>query len=217
MSSAPEYDSDEEPITEDGGGDGEEEVILRPEDQQPQPQPRPAVGYNNPTITRLLRNPRVLEVHIRHKIRGNGRIREPYVCIIFVDGSSIERPLRDVEENEEPICPSMNDIEPVQNRVIRREGGGERRQSRWNRMNPFSWIMNNRNGSVKRLTSESIRREGNCIVVRRKSVATYCENQGRHVDYDPNCPACKRHRKSNHGRVNMYNRGNDCWSTTYED
>ena len=97
------------------------------------------VNYgNHPKIQAILENEDVLEVHIRYK-RGIGkRIRQPYVCIIYNDGSSIERPLADISENETPICPPRP--EPAEEeyyrpQVIRRNGeegmrgGGRRRRN----------------------------------------------------------------------------------------
>ena len=62
----------------------------------------------HPKIRRLLRNPRVREVHIKLKASG-GHGRQPYVCILFRNGSVVERPLRDIAaDEEEPSCHSTN-------------------------------------------------------------------------------------------------------------
>lgn len=70
----------------------EEEVIIKatPETK----------GYSNhPKIKAILKNPDVKEIHIRFR-----RNMQLYVGIVFRNGSTIERPLIDILEDEQPLC-----------------------------------------------------------------------------------------------------------------
>ena len=159
-----EDDEDEEgidPVDEEG-----ETTIIK---NTTQPADSPIDYSNHPQIKRILRNPEVKEVHIR--FRRNKQL--VYVCIVFLDGSSIERPLQDIEDEEEPICPSnIPGYEMEPRRRWRRGSGGRgggtgteiepQRRSRWNflrlknkgqQTDIASIVENNENITVKRIVT----------------------------------------------------------------
>lgn len=153
----------------------EEDPVEVPEDAEEETvitntfQPSTESYSTHPKIKQILRNPEVKEVRLRFK-RG----RQLYVCIIFLDGSSIERPLRDIEDEEEPVCPTR---EPTVSRRGCREGGSGRerggmqrrgggeiepRRSRWRFLGMknrgqstdiASIVENNENITVKRVVT----------------------------------------------------------------
>lgn len=140
---------------------GEETIIKN----TTQPSDSPIDYSNHPKIKQILRNPDVKEVHIRFR-----RNRMVYVCIVFLDGSSIERPLRDIEDEEEPICPARDEdytaMQPVPAYRRRRRGGTDiepiQKRSRWNflrmknrgqRTDIASIVENNENITVKRIVT----------------------------------------------------------------
>jgi hypothetical protein len=127
MNSYHNYDEEEVPEQEPE----EETTIVRT------PQADINRAAYNPKIDAILTNPNVVEVHVRYRRGGPKRVRQPYVCIIFRDGSTIERPLADIGDNEQPLCTTpVTDIEPIPPTTtsVPQCQPIEHRQGRWNFM-----------------------------------------------------------------------------------
>lgn len=132
-----------------------EETILKPN--------RETSSYaNHPKIKRILKNPDVKEIHIRFK-RGN----QLYICIVFLNGSTIERPLQDILDDEEPLCPAPEENEEcncghTHKRAEPRHQIVSQKKSKWNFLNMknrgqstdiASIVENNENITVKRVVT----------------------------------------------------------------
>lgn len=91
-------EEDEIPVAEGEPEEEETTIVRRPAEQQ-----NIQSVARHPKIDKILQDPNVLEVHVRYR-RSNRGVRQPYVCIVYVDGSTIERPLADLTFNERPMC-----------------------------------------------------------------------------------------------------------------
>lgn len=143
---------------------------------------------NHPKIRKILENPDVDEVHIKYKMKGDKRI-QPYVCIVFLNGSIIERPLADIDAGERLTCaPSSTNIITSDSRL----GRFGRWFGRGNHMQS--------SGDTRRIVEESRTRDGNCTIIRRKSMIVVCDPENDDDDTRSTGWRNSRRRRNYHSR-----------------
>lgn len=140
-------------------------------------------------VNDLLKDENVSEVHVSYKRSGLTRQRQPYVCIIYNNGSSIERPLADIIANERPLCPTptgqrrRQEIEPYQEEE-------PRKWFQWGKGRPDrDGLMKHHSGDVQKYVDN----DGCTVVVKREMTLIRRKS-------------CGDDRNQNHGRRSLFGR-----------